>query len=178
MTMSDIKRVTDLARVSPPDDVTEQVNGPREDATVDYEFGIQSPMLMRLHDLWRRKHHDGDLPGRSDFDPVEMKDCLGHIFILEYVPDIDNFRYTLIGTKMVTWLGVDNTGKLVDEIFDDRMRLFYKGLQERKVPVRTTGPVAWRGKEHVSYELVVLPLSEDKRIVNRFIGAMEFHMKC
>jgi len=133
---------------------------------------------MWLYELWRSRHVGGDLPARGDFDPVEMKECLGNIFILEYVSELDNFRYTLIGTKMVTWLGVDNTGKLVDEIFDDRMRLFYKNLQERKVPVRTTGPVAWRGKEHVSYELIVLPLSEDKKMVNRFIGAMDFHMKC
>lgn len=160
------------------DDAAELVDSPRKDAVVDYGMDIQSPMLSRLHDLWRRKHVEGNLPARGDFDPVEMRDCLGHIFIIESVPDIDNFRYTLIGTNIVKWVGVDNTGKLVDEVFDERMRLFYKVLQARKVPVRTTGPVVWRDKEHVNYELIVLPLSDDKRTANRFIGAMEFHMKC
>lgn len=179
MAMNDIKRVTDPVPGNlPADDAAELIDSPREDTTVDYGMDVQSPMLSRLFELWRRKHVEGNLPGRNDFDPTEMKECLGNIFILEYVPDIDNFRYTLIGTKIVKWVGVDNTGKLVDDVFDDRMRLFYKGLQARQVPVHTTGPVVWRDKEHVTYELITLPLSDDKQVVNRFIGAMDFHMKC
>jgi hypothetical protein len=177
--MNDIKRVTDPVPGNlPADDKPALIDSPREDATVDYGMGIQSPVLLRLHELWRCKHVEGKLPGRNDFDPVEMKDCLGNIFLLEHVRDIDNFRYTLIGTKIVGWVGVDNTGKLVDEVFDERVRLFYKGLQARKIPARTIGKVVWRDKEHVTYEAIMLPLSEDKRTVNRFIGAMEFHMSC
>jgi len=178
MTKDTSKGIDMVPAPLPAEDTPALVHSPRDDATADYEMDIQSPMLMRLYELWRHRHADGTLPGRRDFDPVEMKDCLGNIFILEYVPDIDNFRYTLIGTKIVNWVGVDNTGKLVDEIFDDRMRQFYKGLQARQVPVRTSGKVVWRDKEHVAYELVTLPLSDDKRTVNRFIGAMDFHMKC
>lgn len=173
-----MKILIDPSQAGPSDDGLELVDSPREGVITDYGMDIQSPMLLRLYELWRNRHADGTLPGRSDFDPVEMKECLGNIFILEYVPDLDNFRYTLIGTKIVNWVGVDNTGKMVDEIFDDRMRQFYKGLQARQLPVRTSGKVVWRDKDHVSYELVTLPLSDDKRMVNRFIGAMDFHMSC
>lgn len=179
MTMNDTSKGADtVSGALPADDTPALVNSPRDDAIADYSMDIQSPMLMRLYELWQSRHVGGRLPGRSDFDPVEMKECLGNIFILEYVPELDNFRYTLIGTKIVNWVGVDNTGKMVDEIFDDRMRQFYKGLQSRQVPVRTSGKVVWRDKEHVAYELVTLPLSDDKQVVNRFIGAMDFHMKC
>jgi hypothetical protein len=178
MTKDTSKGIDMVPAPLPAEDTPALVHSPRDDATADYEMDIQSPMLMRLYELWRHRHADGKLPARGDFDPVEMKECLGNIFLLEYLPDIDNFRYTLIGTKIAGWVGVDNTGKLVDEVFDERVRLFYKGLQAREVPARTIGKVVWRDKQHVAYEAIMLPLSDDKRTVNRFIGAMEFYMKC
>lgn len=42
------------------------------------------------------------------------------------------------------------------------------------LPVRVFGVVDWLDKGHKRYETVILPLADDGKTVNRFVGAMVF----
>lgn len=144
---------------------------PHEDVVLDTELRLDSPRLVALHDLWLSKCRDGCLPARRDFDPVEMKDVLGAIFLTEYVPEQDDFRYTLIGTEIVKWVGADNTGRFVGELFGEHGRSLYSLVRTGKNPVRLYGSMHWRDKRHVRFELLALPLADDGESVDRIIGA-------
>ena len=60
---------------------------------------------------WRSKAKDGQLPARSDINPVDIPRLMPHVVILDVrrEPVLD-FRYRLIGTYVVEHLCADRTG--------------------------------------------------------------------
>ena len=149
------------------------MSGPQPN-TWDEAVELRSPLLRRLHGLWLGKCRNGSIPARRDFDPLEMRDCLGLLFLAEAVPALGDFRYTLIGSEIVREVGVDNTGRLVGEVFgDDGLRL-YRRVRELRRPIRVHGTVGWRDKDYKAFEAVLMPLADDGLTVDRFIGAMVF----
>ena len=144
---------------------------PHEDVVLDTEVKLDSPRLIQLHELWQGKCRGDRLPARRDFDPIEMKEVLGAIFLLKYLPEADDFHFTLIGTEIVKWVGVDNTGRLVGDLFGEHGRSFYGLVRTSGKPARIHGTVHWRDKRHVRFELVALPLADDGGTVDRLMGA-------
>lgn len=140
----------------------------------DWALALESPALRDLHARWSDRCREGRLPGRSDFDPVEMRDLLGILFLLKAEPDGDDFRYSLIGSGITDHTGRDNTGRTVGEVFGPVGLELYSRVRDSGRPVRVHGVVDWVGKDHKRYETVILPLADDGKTVNRFIGAMVF----
>jgi hypothetical protein len=62
---------------------------------------VEQPPLRSLHAYWNRKRAGRLMPTRADIDPVELRQHLGNLVLIEPVPAEDDFRYRLIGT---TWL--------------------------------------------------------------------------
>ncbi|WPZ33552.1 PAS domain-containing protein [Thalassobaculum sp. OXR-137] len=140
----------------------------------DWTVALVSPMLQGLLRTWRAKCREDALPARRDFDPLDMRDALGWLFVVQADPDIDDFRYTLIGTEITEQVGRDNTGRHVGEVFGQAGLELYREVRDTRQPVRVWGVVDWLDKEHKSYETLVLPLADDGHTVDRFIGAMVF----
>ena len=140
----------------------------------DWTVTLVSPMLQGLLQTWRAKCREDALPARRDFDPLEMRDALGWLFIAQTEPDIDDFRYTLIGTEITEQVGRDNTGQTVGEVFGPAGLDLYRQIRDSRKPVRVSGVVDWLDQDHKSYETLVLPLADDGHTVDRFIGAMVF----
>lgn len=142
----------------------------------DETVALEAPLLLQLYRLWQDKC-DGDLlPARRDFDPLEMRECLGSIFLVEAVPEADDFRYTLIGSQIVHHIGADSTGKQVSEVFGATGLALYRKVRDGRRPIRVHGAVDWKQKNYKVYESVLLPLADDGRSVDRFIGAMVFEI--
>lgn len=140
----------------------------------DWTVSLASPLLQGLFGKWQAKCRDGMLPARRDFDPLDMRDCLGWLFVVQVEAEIDDFRYTLIGTEITEHVGRDNTGRRVGEVFGPAGLDLYRQVRDSQRPVRVWGVVDWLDKEHKSYETLLLPLADDGRTVDRFIGAMVF----
>ena len=140
----------------------------------DPDMKLESPLLRGLLERWRERHVAGALPGRGDFDPLELREYLGSIFVVKEEPETDDFRYTLIGTRITEQVGVDNTGRTVGEVFGRPGQVLYRAIRDGAMPMRVHGQVVWRDQEHKSYETLILPLADDGRRVDRFIGAMVF----
>lgn len=105
-----------------------------------------------------------------------MRACLGSVFLVEAMPEIDDFRYTLIGSEITRHVGIDNTGRRVGEVFGAPGLELYRKVRDERRPIRVHGAVDWRQKDYKTYEAVLMPLAADGRHVNRFIGAMVFAM--
>lgn len=140
----------------------------------DTDMNVESPLLQRLHTLWQEKCRGQLLPARADFDPLEMRDCLGSVFLVEALPDDDDFRYTLVGSDITRTVQRDSTGKLIGEVFGAAGLALYRKVRDEQRPVRVHGPVDWLGRDYIGYETVILPLADDGKQVNRFIGGMIF----
>jgi len=140
----------------------------------DWSVNLRDPILRQLFARWTDRRSEDRLPVRDDFDPLSIKECLGAVFLAVAEEETDDFRYTLIGTKIVQHVGVDNTGRLVSEVFGTPGLTLYRAVRDGARPVRVSGVVDWRHQEHKAYEAVLMPLADDGRTVNRMIGGMVF----
>ena len=74
--------------------------------------------------LWQsRAPGDGRLPGRGDFDVFDFKEWMGRIFIARIERAPFNLRFTLWGTQLTEWWGVDYTNKTLGSVSDDPQAL-------------------------------------------------------
>lgn len=140
----------------------------------DRSLAIESPLLRQLHRYWLSRCRDGDLPARADIEPTMIKGCLGSVFLAVAVPEKNDFRFSLIGTTIVQYLGADNTGRLVSEVYGDPGLRLYGAVRDGARPMRISGVLDWRRKEHMAYEAVLMPLADDGRTVDRLMGGMAF----
>jgi len=79
--------------------------------------GIQNDLLRWLHDYWQDLLKGREMPSRTDIDPVDIPPTLLPHLLLTEVTDDARLRYRLVGTAYRNTLGVEITGRYVDEIF-------------------------------------------------------------
>jgi CheY-like chemotaxis protein len=90
----------------------------------------RNPVLRRSYEYWLEKAAGRRAPDRRDLDPVEVKDILPHLSIIEiFAEDGDHHhRYRLVGTRVVEALGYNPTNQIVEEFADDGQAKFLRGL--------------------------------------------------
>jgi hypothetical protein len=72
---------------------------------------LRHSKLQQLYAYWDGKRAGRAMPRRSDIDPLEIKNLLPLILIVERV-GLRAFRYRLVGTSIVDASGVEITGTL------------------------------------------------------------------
>lgn len=75
--------------------------------------------LSSVYAYWTSKLPAEGLPTRDSIDPAEIKDLLPDVGLIDVLDGGDNFRYRLIGTRMVTVFGRDFTGVTLGEAHKD-----------------------------------------------------------
>jgi hypothetical protein len=98
--------------------------------------------LRSLLTYWRTLSGDQPMPRQDKIDPLEMRDALGFLFLLDVLDGGADFRYRVYGSKIVDRYGVDMTGKLlsalkVDPIFVDFFFAGYRAVIARQTPLLT-----------------------------------------
>lgn len=107
------------------------------------------PKARLLYDRWREQHHGtGDLPTRDAFHFEELgaHGLLGHVFILEPLDGGHDWRFRLLGSKILWMFGRDVTNvplrtaysfeeaeyriKLSNWVADEQIPLFLEGQHE------------------------------------------------
>lgn len=78
----------------------------------------------------RKLKPDGDFAPRDDFNAELLRPWIGHIMILDYIPDVRDFRYRVYGTDIANHAGFDVTGRLVSEFQSDTGEFFLKLYRE------------------------------------------------
>jgi hypothetical protein len=100
------------------------------------------------------------------------------LWAVDVIDDGADFRFRLAGDNIAQFLEGLHAGMLLSELpqspFYERLRQTLAHCVEHKQPV-AVGPIrsGYEGKEHWEMEAVVLPLSEDGKIINCLMGAME-----
>ena len=74
--------------------------------------------------LWQERAPGEDrLPGRQDFDVFDFKEWLGRIFIARIEREPFNLRFSLWGTQLTEWWGIDYTHKTLGSASNDPQSL-------------------------------------------------------
>jgi hypothetical protein len=138
---------------------------------------ITAPPLLRLFDYWETKRGPRRWPGRRDIDPLDFAYVLGNVGLLDVLREPLRFRIRLFGENLVRKIGIEATGKLLDELplpqLRDHFSLRCRQIVERGAPYRTKGDY-FLDERQSQHELLVLPLSEDGDAVSMLLFAFWF----
>ena len=117
---------------------------------------VENPGLARAHDIvasaqdhalcelvryWIKIHPGKHLPGRQDFDPLDIPKVLRHLVLTDVERDPFRFKIHLMGTAMVEAFGNDFTGSYLDEVFENFHQTY--GCINR-IETATTGVPTYR----------------------------------
>ncbi|MBU0724521.1 MAG: PAS domain-containing protein [Alphaproteobacteria bacterium] len=119
------------------------------------------PELLRLHEYWRGRCAQADVPDRGDIDPVDMAFCLPHLAVIELEPDPFRPRYRLVGSRLVDLFGRELTGCYVDEVYRGSVRkealAAYRQTAEGRQPLYSRRTLHGLFRSY-SYDRLMLPL--------------------
>lgn len=135
------------------------------------------PKLSSLQAFWESKRKDGALPGRSDFDVLELWPWLGHLALVEVIDGGADFRYRLHGTTMVEILGMDLTGRRLSEMTDVIRAVAGPEFRAAVATGRPTGFTRIRVNRSVDHRQVttlILPLATDGRTIDMLLYGVYF----
>lgn len=135
---------------------------------------IDDLRLRALYGYWRRKCGDRPLPARADIDPIELKDLLGNLFLVDVLYDPLRFRFRLAGTNIVQLLGRELTGLTADEL--EGLPLGPQVIKQHFSEVVLSREPSYKvleltvGRTPIVYRRLLLPLSPDGGAVNMLLG--------
>jgi len=78
---------------------------------------LADPRTVRLYEHWLARKGARDLPERIDFDPVEMRDWLTGIMLVDVFHAPRRLKYRLVGQDEVESRGFNPTGRWVEDGF-------------------------------------------------------------
>ena len=137
---------------------------------------VQSQRIHRLDAYWREKAGAG-MPARSEFDPVDVRELLPNLMMVDVLGQPPRFRYRLVGTRVVQYTGFDFTGRYLDEmVFQGRdfMEQCYGRVLKERRPL--FGHYAWlvRSRHFGRCEFGLFPLSDDGQRVDRCVAIEDY----
>ena len=148
---------------------------------MDFVDRIKAEILREIYRYWRGKCREGALPSRADLDPIDIPALLAHVFLIDIVDGGRDFRYRLLGTHIVESVGFEFTGQLVSEFMRDHEEELraqdYHKLVESREPQHVIGNMVAFGRDYMSYERVLCPLSSDGEAVDMIFGGLCFQLE-
>jgi CheY-like chemotaxis protein len=139
----------------------------------------RNPVLRRAYDYWREKAAGRRVPDRRDLDPVEIKDILPNLSIIEVgrMKGHVFHRYRLVGTRVVDALGYNPTNHMVEEFVEngnaDFIRRVLRSVARSARPVYAAS--AFRASTTgLATERVLLPLTRGSTSIRQIMIAQTF----
>lgn len=132
------------------------------------------PRFKRVHDYLEAKARPGKLPGRQHIDPLELRDVLPHLMLVdvERAPGQPiRYRIRLVGTQVVALQGSDATGKYVEDVLNKGPDIIagYSEILETRQPQYRRGAVATTDRDHLTYQRIAFPLAADGETVDMLL---------
>jgi hypothetical protein len=136
------------------------------------------PAFARLHDYWLGKCKSGQLPARTDIDPLELpRDLLPGIALLEVEAQPDKthrYRIRLFGSALAAMTGADETGRYYDETVPPAGYAVLRQHLDQAVsearPMFFASPSAAPGRGFLYFGRFGLPLASDGRQVDMILA--------
>jgi hypothetical protein len=136
---------------------------------------IRAEEIGEFLDAWLAMHPGDRLPGRQHFEPLDLIKLWPNMVFVDVHRDPYRFLVRVHGTKVVEAVGVDATGRYLEEAIPDFM-----GSQGRKarcrvadsgLPAHRFGPPTMRIKpDWAPLECLHLPLARDGGQVDQILS--------
>lgn len=134
--------------------------------------------LARIYGLWTAaaaaagKH----LPGVNALGPPQLKSVLPDVHVYNVRPEPPRYAFRLIGTRVTEHMGLNLTGRPVDDIPSDTLRAvvteILNTVETRRTTVHIKAPraVALPNGSHRPLESLWMPFGEDGEAVSRIMA--------
>jgi hypothetical protein len=122
------------------------------------------PDLLRLLDYWRARRGGRSFPRRADLDPLDFSFMLERIALTEVHDGERRYRLRVVGSWWAQLTGKELTGAWLDDLPGVNLQKLTSDAYEAVIAARA--PLcarrdAWIDDKRLSYEILLLPLSED-----------------
>lgn len=129
--------------------------------------------LRRLFGYWDGKRAGRSMPSRADIDPLEMREHLGRMHLLDVIePNL--FRFRLYGSGVTNPNVRDMTGRTTrdyeDAAFGAVVTRHYQACVDEKAPVYHE-VIGTLGEAPYEYVRLTLPLSRDDANVEMLLSS-------
>ena len=134
------------------------------------------PRFVEFFAYWRRCAPPGLLPGRQHIDPLDIPGLLPGIVLYDVVGDTAGdpaavrFRFRLVGTMMCETLGVDPTGRFLDEFVlvdkQDTVHAAFVSIARDRCVHYWENPLWSADRTYVRLQRLALPLAGDGKTVD------------
>jgi hypothetical protein len=126
---------------------------------------IDHPTLATLLGYWQTKRGAAALPARRDIDPLEMgSGLLPHLVLCDLFERGTRVRFRLVGTEVVKRLGVDPTGKFLDDAatgdYRDVLAALHRLVYCERAPVFAESRFSWGAGRRLEAQHLLLPLTQ------------------
>lgn len=137
--------------------------------------------LGAVYAYWNSKRRGRAMPSRADIDPLEMKQFLPQLVLLDVEGEPPRFRYRLVGTEVTqVRRGLsksDPTGQFVDEVTHHQgtgavLAHYRRVVAERKPSTDAGTYTPSPERPWIRFSRLVLPLSADDVAVNMLLVAL------
>ncbi|HEX2113152.1 MAG TPA: PAS domain-containing protein [Alphaproteobacteria bacterium] len=141
----------------------------------DEDFSALHPRFTWMRDYLARVAPPGRLAGRQHVDPLDLKDVLPFINLVDVAREKAGlrFRFRLVGSAQTQMAGREITGLSVEEAvlpdYVDRILSNMRAVVEHKAPVYDRFPTAHLDREYLDSERVYFPLASDGATVDMLI---------
>ena len=129
-----------------------------------------------LFEYWRSIFPETGWPGRQHFDPLDIPELLGMLFLVDIVRDAGRlrFRYRLLGIEITKRAGRDMTGKWMEECFPDpnafaMIERDYHQIIDTGTPHLGQFNILAPGREYIKANRLVLPMASDGENFDMFL---------
>ena len=143
-----------------------------QDPLQGFRERIRHPTLVRLYDYWAERRRGRSFPSRQDIDPVELRFAVGNMSLIDVLRDPLRFRFRLVGSLMAQRMGLDYTGKMVDDVGDtdyrDSLIAAYRKIVESRGPSTILYEREIDGRTR-RFEVLRLPLAADGEMINMLL---------
>ncbi|MCZ4282398.1 PAS domain-containing protein [Kiloniella laminariae] len=146
---------------------------------LDVTFRTRTVKLA--YQYWLSKCPVGLIPGRPHIDPLEMVAFLPHIILLDVQHNPPDFRYRLIGTKVVPLLNRDYTSEWMSDIPNQKSPSTVwancRAAVETIEPIYAYTPYVGPKKDVLDVEDLIMPLAVDGKTVDMLFIILAYTKK-
>lgn len=138
----------------------------------------KSPLVRKLYDWWMSNRGPSGIPDREGFDVFAYRALLPNLLISDVEPEPFRIRYRLVGTRVVRNLGVDFTGRYLDEFLGPTFMIpwadYYRQayLERRPLLGELTEPT--QSGDTFTYEFGLFPIGLGGTEVRQFLAVEDY----
>lgn len=134
--------------------------------------------VRQIVEYWVAIHPSAGLPGRQHFDPLDVPALLPNIRLLDVVGKLPRFRVRLMGTQVREFMGEEQTGRWLDEVFPNlhgsvTHTELVKTVTMKKPRWRRGKPALAVDRNFLDMERCYLPFAQDGRNIDMLLT---FHL--